>query len=118
MFADGDDLWIADSGRCVLQRRSSDGTLTPVTGQPGFADGTLAAAHLCPTGQIARRGATLLVADGGNDTVRIVDPTAGVVRSLAAPGSMVHPLGVAVDAARRVVYVADTGNCVIRAASY
>jgi hypothetical protein len=51
--------------------------------------------------------------------VRIVDTSAGTVRSLAAPGTtLVHPLGIAVDGTRRIVYVADTGNCVVRAAAY
>jgi DNA-binding beta-propeller fold protein YncE len=116
---DGTDLWFADSGRCALMKRSSDGTLTTIGGAPGFGDGALAAAKLCPMGQLAKRDSTFIVGDGGNDTLRIVDATAGTVRSLAAPGTtMVHPLGVAVDATRRLVYVADTGNCVVRAASY
>ncbi|HEX6838342.1 MAG TPA: N,N-dimethylformamidase beta subunit family domain-containing protein, partial [Polyangia bacterium] len=118
-FADGGDLYVADSGRCQLDKRAADGTLTTLAGAPGFADGGIATARLCPLGAIARRDNVLLVGDGGNDTVRIVDSAAGTVRSLAAPGgALVHPLGVAVDAARRIVYVADTGNCVIRAASY
>jgi hypothetical protein len=117
--ADGTDLWIADSGRCLLMKRAADGTLTDVAGAAGFADGAIAGAKLCPLGQMAKRDATLLVADGGNDTVRIVDAAGGTVRSLAAPGaSLVHPLGVAVDATHRIVYVADTGNCVVRAAAY
>jgi sugar lactone lactonase YvrE len=118
-LADGSDVWFADSGRCELVRRAADGTLTPLAGQPGFADGPVAEAGFCPLGPIVRRDGALLVGDGGNDTVRIIDPIAGTVRSLAAPGAaLVHPLGVAVDATRRIVYVADTGNCVIRAASY
>jgi sugar lactone lactonase YvrE len=118
-FADGTDVWFADSGRCELVRRAADGTLTSFVGQPGFADGPVAKAGFCPLGPIVRQGGALLVGDGGNDTVRIVDPTAGTVRSLAAPGTtLVHPLGVAVDSTRRIVYVADTGNCVVRAAGY
>ena len=119
-LADGSgDLYLADSGRCQLLERAADGTLTTLAGAPGFADGPLGKARLCPLGQLARRDGELLVGDGGNDTVRIVDSSAGVVRSLATPGAaLVHPLGVAVDATRRLVYVADTGNCVVRAAAY
>ena len=118
-LADGSDLYFADSGRCALDRRAADGTLTTIAGAAGFADGSLAAARLCPLGPIVRRDGALLVGDGGNDTIRIVDTTAGVVRSLAAPGgALVHPLGLAVDATRRIVYVADTGHCVVRAATY
>ena len=118
-LADGDGVWFVDSGRCALVRRAADGTLTTLQGAAGFADGGIAKAGFCPMGAIARRDGALLVGDGGNDTVRIVDPTASTVRSLAQPGSvLVHPLGVAVDATRRIVYVADTGHCVVRAASY
>lgn len=118
-LADGSDLWIADSGRCALDKRAADGSLTTVGGNFGFADGALAGARFCPLGALARQGGVLLVGDGGNDTVRIVDVAGGTVRSLAAPGgALVHPLGLAVDATRRLVYVADTGNCVVRAASY
>jgi len=118
-LADGTDLYFADSGRCTLDKRAADGTLTTLGGALGFADGPIASARFCPLGAIARRDNVYLVGDGGNDTVRIVDPAGGTVRSLAAPGgALVHPLGLAVDATRRIVYVADTGNCVVRAASY
>ncbi|MGZ3443369.1 MAG: hypothetical protein ACXVDD_27800, partial [Polyangia bacterium] len=117
--ADGSDLWFADSGRCALIKRAADGTLTPVGGAAGFADGAIGSARFCPLGQLARRDGAFLFGDGGNDTVRIVDAGGTTVRSLAAPGAqLVHPLGVAVDATRRIVYVADTGNCVVRAAAY
>ena len=98
--------------------RAADGTLTTMQGALGFSDGSLGSAGMCPMGQIAKQGSVYLVGDGGNGTVRVVDRAAGKVRSFAAPGSMVHPLGVAVDATRRIVYVADTGNCVVRAATY
>jgi len=117
-FMDGSDLYFADSGRCALVDRAADGTLTTMQGEVGFSDGNLGSAGICPMGQIAKQGSVYLVGDGGNGTVRVVDRAAGKVRSFAAPGSMVHPLGVAVDATRRIVYVADTGNCVVRAASY
>ena len=115
---DGSDLYFADSGRCTFVDRASDGTQTTMSGAIGFSDGNIGSAGFCPMGQIAKQGSVYLVGDGGNGTVRIVDRAAGKVRSLAAPGSLVHPLGVAVDATRRIVYVADTGNCVVRAASY
>jgi N,N-dimethylformamidase beta subunit-like protein len=119
LFVDGSDLYIADSGACVLYRRAADGTLTPVTGSAGFGDGAIGSARICPLGQIARRDSALVVGDGGNDSVRLVDSGAGVVRSLVAPGTtLMHPLGVAVDETNRIIYVADTGNCVIRAGHY
>ncbi len=117
-LVDGSDLWFVDSGRCALVDRAADGTLTNVFGALGFSDGAIGSAGMCPMGQLAKFGSAYLVGDGGNGTYRIVDVGNNVVRSLAAPGSMVHPLGVAVDATRRIVYVADTGNCVVRAAAY
>ncbi|HEY2746279.1 MAG TPA: hypothetical protein VGL86_16705, partial [Polyangia bacterium] len=117
-LVDGSDLWFVDSGRCALVDRAADGTLTTYFGALGFSDGALGKAGMCPMGQLAKFGSATLVGDGGNGTYRIVDIGNGVVRSLAAPGSMIHPLGVAVDSARRIVYVADTGSCVVRAASY
>ena len=117
-FVDGSDLVIADSGRCTLVDRHADGTLTTLSGAIGYSDGSIGSAGMCPLGQVARWNNVYLVGDGGNGTIRIIDGAANVVRSFAAPGSMVHPLGVAVDATRRVVYVADTGSCVVRAATF
>ena len=117
-LVDGSDLIFADSGRCALVDRAADGTLTNLYGALGYSDGAIGSAGMCPMGQIAKQGSVYLVGDGGNGTYRIVDRANNVVRSLAAPGSMVHPLGVAVDATNRKIYVADTGNCVVRAASY
>lgn len=118
-YADSGKLYIVDSGHCALLARDADGALVTIAGAAGFRDGPIGSAQLCPLGQIARRDSALVVGDGGNDTVRLIDSTGGTVRSLAAPGAtLVHPLGVAVDGTRRIVYVADTGNCVIRAATY
>jgi hypothetical protein len=131
----GDRVYVIDSGNRVLRALAEDGTLSDVAGsqEGGFLDGAGDQARLAPLLGIAPLGGSLLLGDAGNYRVRLVEPGAdlksAVVRTFAGashlgrddgPGGqaeLVAPSGLAVDAASGVVYIADTGNALIRAAT-
>ena len=106
---------------------------------PGFADGFSTSARFSsPAGAVLdpANGALLLIADTGNDAIRLVNLTSGLVITLAGNGvvgaangegsaaSFSAPSAVAVDPISvsalstpgfsALVYVADTGNNLIR----
>ena len=130
----GDRVYVIDSGNRVLRALADDGTLSDVAGsqEGGFVDGAGDQARLAPLLGIAPLGSSLLLGDAGNYRVRIVEPGAdlasAVVRTFAGASHLGHgdgaggvaglvaPTGLAVDAARGVVYIADTGNALIRVA--
>ena len=89
----------------------------------GFEDGTLAAALFASPSGLAPDGLLLFVADLGNDVVRELDLDAGLVSTLAGHPGLAgtgdaegarfdSPAAVAVLGG--LVYVADTGNEIIR----
>ncbi|MGR4064877.1 MAG: hypothetical protein ACLQPV_05460, partial [Vulcanimicrobiaceae bacterium] len=125
------DLYVADSGNCVIRKLTTGGVVTTIAGSPGncvFADGAgTAAAFQYPNG-IAYDSAdgNLYVTDTFNCAIRRVT-TAGVVTTVAgkagvcsfADGSgsaalVNNPKGIAYDSATGYLYVTDTQNCVIR----
>jgi len=121
-------LYVADGGDANRIRVvQADGTVATLAGgAEGFADGSGAAAPFMTLRGLALDAAgNLYVADTGNHAIRKVTP-AGVVTTLAGdgtpgdrdgPGAQARfngPMGVAVDAAGRVL-VADTWNDRIRA---
>jgi DNA-binding beta-propeller fold protein YncE len=130
--ADGDDLWIVDSGNFRIERLDPSGHLTSVAGinVGGFSDGDAAHATLAPMLGVARFGDAWLVADAGNDRLRVIEPgttpATTTVRTFAgawppssadgtgAAAGLVVPTGLFVDAAAGLVYVADSGNSLIR----
>ncbi len=125
------DLYVADSGNCVIRKLTTGGAVTTIAGSPGncvFADGTgTAAAFQYPNG-IAYDSAdgNLYVTDTFNCAIRRVT-TAGVVTTIAgkagtcsfadgtgAAGLVNNPKGIAYDSVTGYLYVTDTQNCVIR----
>ena len=123
------NLYVADSGNCVIRKVSPAGvvtTLAGLAGNTGTADGTGDQARfLWPSGVALDGSGNLYVADSGNCVIRKVSP-AGVVTTLAglagnngtADGTgdqarFYHPDSVAVDSSGNV-FVTDQYNRTIR----
>jgi uncharacterized protein (TIGR03437 family) len=108
------NIYIADSGNLRLRKVTSANINTIAgTGQLSYSgDGGLATlAQLnAPQGVLAGAG-YLFLTDSGNAVVRRVSAS-GVINSLTG-GTMVHPAGIAADAAGNV-YVADPPANVVR----
>jgi hypothetical protein len=129
----GEQIYLLDSGNRVLRILSPDGSLSNLAGsqEGGFADGSGDVARIAPLLGIAPLGSSLLIADSGNYRLRVVEPGAdlksSMVRTFAGaprmsksdgPGAdagLIAPTGIAV--ANGVVYISDTGNALIRAAT-
>jgi sugar lactone lactonase YvrE len=124
----GAAIYVADAGDSPRIRRiAPDGVVSTIAGgERGFADGVGPAARFnAPSGLAVDAAGTLFVADTGNNAIRRIAPD-GTVSTIAGdgahgyrdgPGAQARfnaPIGVAVDAAGRVL-VADTYNDRIRA---
>jgi hypothetical protein len=125
------NTYIADTGNHVIRMVTSSGVVTTLAGSAqvsGTTDAVAPAARFNAPAGIALASGTLYIADTGNHTIRTLSPVtvAGQVRTLAGesgrPGSsdgpalagarLHSPRGLAVTEA--AIYVADTGNSVIR----
>ncbi len=121
------NVYVADANNNAIRKIAPGGVVTTFAGSamPGFANGTgTAATFSYPTGIAVDKADNIYVADTLNNAIRMITP-AGVVTTLAGSGTVgaangaaatamfSSPYGVAVDTAGNV-YVADTGNNVIR----
>jgi sugar lactone lactonase YvrE len=129
------NLYVAEMRNHTIRKITPSGTVTTLAGaakQPGSTDGTGAGARFyTPTGVAwTTWGASLYVADSGNDTIRVVYPSDGTVSTVAGAAEQFgstdgpvssarfgFPYGVATDADGNV-YVADNGNSTIRKVSW
>ncbi len=127
---DGTSLFIADTGNSTIRKidiaSGLVSTLTGSAGVPGSTDGTgTAALFQAPCG-ITTDGTNLYVTDTGNNTIRKVVISSGVVTTLAGmagtsgsadgtgTAATFHtPIGVVTDGPS--LFVADTANNTIRA---
>ena len=126
------NLYVADSGNHAIRKVSGTGVVTTMAGQLGVSGSggaTLVQAKFNrPCGIAMDRAGNLFVSDTGNHTIRKITP-AGVVSTMAgsvgqsdfANGSgttarFSSPLGFVV-ATNGTLYVADSGNHVIRVIS-
>jgi sugar lactone lactonase YvrE len=126
------NIYFADSGNNVIRKIDASGNLSIVAGNgtAGYTgDGAAAtAAELnAPAKVVLDAAGNLYIADTGNHTIRFVDASTGMISTIAGNGSAGYtgdggaatasqlnsPQGVAVDAGGHV-YVADSGNNVIR----
>ena len=125
----GGTVYAADSGNNTIRKITPAGVVTTFAGtasEPGFADGTGAAARFtAPDGIAVDATGTVYVTDSYDAIVRKITP-GGAVTTLAgtprtwgaadgagAAAQFGGPAGVAVDSAG-TIYVADGGNNTIR----
>ncbi len=123
------NFYIADSQNHVIRKIGTNGIVSTFVGQmatPGSQDGSgLQAQFDTPCGIAIGPGGDFYISDTGNHTLRKITPT-GVVTTMAGrPGEsgftngtggaarFNSPLGIAVGA-NGTVYVADSGNQLIR----
>ena len=124
------------ASNCIVMFRPDTGVLTNFAGLPsqvpGYQDGPITAAQFySPEGMVFvgatnRWGSSLLVADTGNNRIRLVSLADGTVSTLAGDGqpaltdssnplqaSFYAPVGLAVDPGGNL-YIADLGNGAVR----
>src|SRR5579863_274435 len=128
MTMSGQDLYLCDTNNSDIRKITVSGTVTTVAGQAnisGTEDGTGSAAHFNLPTQIATDGTSLYVADSGNSSIRRITLADFKVKTIAGQSGTTGktdggadkslfsgPRGVAVD--KKAIYVADTGNDIIR----
>jgi DNA-binding beta-propeller fold protein YncE len=128
MTINGQDLYLCDTNNSDIRKITVSGTVTTVAGTAnigGTEDGIGSAAHFNLPTQIASDGTSLYVADSGNSAIRRItladfkvmtiagqSGTAGKTEGGPKKSLLSGPRGVAVD--KKAIYVADTGNDVIR----
>jgi sugar lactone lactonase YvrE len=120
-------LYVADTGNHAIRRITPDGSVSTLAGDgtPGYVDGPAHQARFNgPIGIAVAADGRILVTDTYNDRIRLIDLD-GIVTTLAGaeqPGaddgvgggaSFDTPTGLAFDA-RNILYVADTGNSIVR----
>ena len=124
------NIYIADSLNSVIRMVAPSGIITTLAGNGGtgytgdYGPATSANMNL-PSGIAVNKSGTLYIADSGNNVIRMV--AGGIITSFAGnhlPGfagdtgaassaEFLNPNDVAVDSSGNV-YIADTGNSVIR----
>jgi uncharacterized repeat protein (TIGR01451 family) len=125
------NIFVADTGNDLIRRIGTDGMVTTVAGAPGapgFVDGIGSAARFDHPASLAFDAlGNLYVADTGNNAIRRVAPS-HLVSTLIGTGAPGHkngvgttamlsaPGGIAFDPSG-LLYIADSGNNVIRVAT-
>lgn len=115
---EGGNLYIADTGNNVVREVTADGIIRTVAGDSGAGfggDGGLAIeAELNAPEDVALDGSgNLVIADTGNNAIRIVQAGTGVITTLSAGPPLSGPRAVWVDDGGDVV-IADTLDGAIR----
>jgi sugar lactone lactonase YvrE len=133
-IAPGKTLRVTDARYHLIRSVNADGSIAPFVGSPGNAalvDGFAAAARFnAPTAIVTGGNGSSYVADTGNHAIRRVSIDShdgGRVVTLAGTGAagtanasigtnaaFNNPRGLALDEVNNLLYIADTGNHVIR----
>ena len=125
----GENVYVSDSPTSIIRKITPDGTVSTIAGSSGtigLVDGTGSTAHFgYPAGLALDLSNNLVVADLGNNTVRLISPQ-GMVSTMAGfPGltgntdgigvaaTFLSPHDVAVDNLG-YVYITDAGNYTVR----
>jgi sugar lactone lactonase YvrE len=129
-FDPGGNLLIGDSGIRRVDART--GLITTIVGgEYGFCGDNGNALNACFDGAVgfaADASGNLFIADRFNHRIRRVDAKTNIVTTFAGNGqaafsgdngaataaSLDEPMGVAVDDARKLLYIADAGNSAVR----
>lgn len=126
------NLYVADTSNHSIRKITPSGVVTTVAGLPGVAgtnNGVGTAARFnSPNGLAVDGTGDVYVADSGNHAIRKIAPdgtvstlagrigTSGTNNGAGSSAQFYHPGNIAV-APNGTLYVADTGNCLIRVVS-
>jgi uncharacterized protein (TIGR03437 family) len=135
------NLYIADTVNNVIRMVTPGGVITTVVGTNGYTgnsfngDGGPAtlAALFHPSSMLYDPAGNFYIADTANNAIRKVTAKTGIITTVAGTGdptglyngdnhpavkaTLNHPVGIALDASGNL-YIADTGNHVIRKVTY
>ncbi len=138
-FGDGGSIYIADTGNNVIRKIDSSGIVTTIAGRPGesgLADGAADSALFYRPTKLAYKEGVLYISDSGNNRIRTLKD--GLVSTFAGGGDerfgpdngllggyrdgnklsalFDNPSGICFGE-DGTLYVADTGNSMVRAIS-
>ena len=111
-------IYVGDTGNDIIRRVTASGDVTTLAGNPGapgIVDGSGTTAQFrAPRGIAILSNGNLIVADTGNNVLRVVT-SAGVVTTVTevGGGTLLNPYGVAVGASN-LVFLTSTGNHTVR----
>ena len=122
-----DNIIVADFRNARIRRIDPQGNVTTIAGSTqGFANGYGTAARFYgPAGVAVDRRGNILVADYSNNRIRQIDPTTGLVTTIAGSGTygslngsafnarLARPTGIVVDNNDNI-YVLDSGTNLVR----
>ena len=129
------NVYIADEGNNVIRKVNPSGTITTIAGNntEGYSgdNGLATSASLyAPSGVTVDSAGNLFIADAGNNRVRKVATTTGIITTIAGTGTAgysgdnaaavsatLNKPSAVVESAAGNLYVLDTGNNVVRLVS-
>jgi sugar lactone lactonase YvrE len=129
------NLYIADSGNNVIRKVNTSGTITTIAGNnskgySGDSGPAINASLYAPSGAAVDSAGNLYIADAGNNRVREVAATTGIITTIAGTGTAgyggdngaavsatLNKPSAVVEGATGNLYVLDSGNNVVRLVS-
>jgi sugar lactone lactonase YvrE len=127
------NLYVADTGNDTIRKITPSGTISIIAGQSGTAgfagDGSAASVATlnAPTALAVDGAGNIYIADTGNNRVRLINVVSRTISTFAGTGTagytgdsfapataqLNHPSGLALSLSG-ILYIADTGNNVVR----